>query len=46
MACYVFYKSLGRKPNFCYIMDCYSVYVNVVLDKLQLNSVHMFNAIW
>ena len=34
MACYVFCKSLGRKPDFCYILDFYLVSVNVVLDKL------------
>ena len=27
MACYVFCKSLGRKRNFCYILDCYPVSV-------------------
>ena len=30
MACYVFCKSLGKKPDFCYILDCYPVSVNVV----------------
>ena len=30
MACFVFCKSLGRKPDFCYILDCYPVSINVV----------------
>ena len=29
-ACYVFCKSLGRKPDFCYILDCYPVSVDIV----------------
>ena len=30
MACFVFCKSLGRKLDFFYILDCYPVSVNVV----------------
>ena len=27
---FLFCKSLSRKPDFCYILDCYPVSVNVV----------------
>ena len=30
MACCRFCKSLGRKPDFFYILDCYPVSVNIV----------------